>query len=72
MATAAAQLAEVEAAITACLNGQSYRLPNGTVVERPDLDTLYAMRRDLETRAAAEATGTNGGTYKRLAFKGAC
>ncbi len=68
MTTTADQLASVQAAIAAVEStGQAYTMPDGTMVRKADLLTLYQREAALRGRAAAEAgQGSGGGGLVRI------
>lgn len=60
------ELTAVRSAIAAVLTGgQSYRLPDGTLVERAKLGELRARESELVNRIAAESGDTG---YVRVGF----
>jgi hypothetical protein len=60
--TAAEELAQINAAITAVTSaGQQTRQSDGTEVRRADLDTLLMRKRELQAVVDAQASGSGGG-----------
>jgi hypothetical protein len=70
MATYAEQLAEVQAAISKVLSGQSYEISDGGMsrrVQRADLAQLEAREKRLIPLAAQEARGRTGRRTRQIA-----
>ncbi|MCC6428319.1 MAG: hypothetical protein IT435_16045 [Phycisphaerales bacterium] len=63
------RISEIDSQIAAIRSGgQSYRTSDGLFVQRPDLSTLYAERRTLESELAS-AKGGGGVVTTRLSFR---
>lgn len=58
--------AVVDEAITKVLGGQSYTLPDGTVVTRPNLQVLIELRSRLQAEEAASSSGN--GLFRPVQF----